>query len=181
MATSTWGIKILTSVALLRVYCDRTQAQQSNRSCFQLTLDVSEITLRQSYLSSLDLSQLQPGQEEQHGIAEELQKACQDARVEVHILLLGQYIDERRDRWVPGMTKDDDVSFGEKWNVGILLSKPTAAEGTSCSIKDEGSWRRLGIIVWDLVNGSLNGRTVEESDILRGDGALWKPQQGLFG
>lgn len=132
-------------------------------------------------MSSRDLSQLQPDQEEQHSVAEKLEKACRDARVEIQILHLGQYTDERRDRWDTGITKDDDVLFGEKWNVGILLSKPIAADGASFRIKDEGNWRRLGIIVWDLANSSLRGRTMQERNVLHGKGELWKSQQGLFG
>lgn len=144
-------------------------------------MDVSEITLRHSYLSSRDLSQLQPDQEEQHSVAQKLGKACHDALVEIQILHLGQYTDERRDRWDTGITKDDDVLFGEKWNVGVLLSKPIAASGSSCLIKDVGNWRRLGIIVWDLSNGALRGRTMQERNVLHGEGELWKKQQGLFG
>lgn len=172
---------LLTYVALFSVRHDHSQVQQGSRSCFQLTLDVSEITQRDSYLSSCDLSQLQPDQEGQYRVAEKLEKACKEAGVEIHILLLGQYSDERRDRWDPGMTQDNDVVFGEKWNVGVLLCKPTAVNIASVRIGDEGNWRRLGVMVWDLGNDSLSGRTVEEREILHGKGMAWKKQQGLFG
>lgn len=171
----------LTSSAMFSARHDHNQGQQGSRSCFQLTLDVSEITLRDSYLSTHDLSQLRPDQEEQHSVTEKLEKACRDAGVEIHVLLLGQYVDERRDRWDPGMTQDNDVVFGEKWNVGVLLCKPTAANIASARISDEGNWRRLGVIVWDLGNGSLSGRTVAEKEVLHGKGMLWKKQEGLFG
>lgn len=171
----------LTFVARSSVRHDHNEVQQGSRSCFQLTLDVSEITLRDSYLSSRDLSQLQPDKEEQHSVAEKLEKACREAGVETCILLLGQYVDERRDRWDPGMTQDNDVVFGEKWNVGVLLCKPTAANMASAGVRDGGNWRRLGVMVWDLGNGSLSGRTVTEREVLHGKGMLWKKQQGLFG
>lgn len=79
------------------------------------------------------------------------------------------------------MTQDNDVVFGEKWNVGVLLCKPTTANIASAQISDDENWRRLGVIVWDLGNGSVTGRTLGEREVLHGKGMLWKKQQGLFG
>lgn len=129
------------------------------------------------------MSQLFPDKEQQSKVAQEFERACQDASLEVHVLVLGQYVDERRDKWEAGMTGDPDCLFGEKWNVGLLLFKPTPFPGVSRPSPDAGGekWRRLGIIIWDLANGALSGQRVEEKEVLQGGGRVWHMKQGLFG
>lgn len=126
----------LTCVVEPSVTHEPTRYQDDQRSCFQLSLDTSEITLGDPYLSSRDLSQLPPDTEQQSKVAQELERACQFACLEVHTLLLGHYIDERRDRWEAGVTQDADFVFGEKWNVGLLLLKPTLSQELSHSFPD---------------------------------------------
>lgn len=149
----------------------------AGESCFQLALDVSEATLRSSYLETQKLWQIPLQCEEQHRTASELQKAYGDHQIQV--LLLGQFMDERRDRWDFDRTKDENLYCFEKWNVGILLSKPDIL--TPASSYGRGPWRRLGIVIWDLMNNVLSGRADEEQQVLLGENKSWDKMEGLFG
>lgn len=67
----------------------------------------------------------------------------------------------------------------EKWNVGILLLK---RETTGSVGSDAGDlWCRLGLVIWDLMNNALSGRTTKEKEILLGESETWIEIEGLFG
>ncbi|KAJ4391873.1 hypothetical protein N0V93_005493 [Gnomoniopsis smithogilvyi] len=148
-------------------------------SCFQLALDVSEGTLRSTYLSSRKLWQIPLQSQQQHRAATELQSAYGGTHGKIQVLLLGQFSDERRDTWDFGRTKDDNLHCSEMWNVGVLLWKAGITD--SARAPDRRPWRRLGIVIWDLVNNALSGRGDEEKEVLRGDSEAWENMEGLFG
>ncbi|KUI69165.1 hypothetical protein VM1G_05550 [Cytospora mali] len=151
------------------------------KSCFQLALDMTELTIGSPYLSSLELSNISPHQQNQQSAALELASVCEGKHLELRVILLGQYVDERRDRWDWGMTEDKDFSRGEKWNVGILLSRPFPSNGVSHLNQENVKWRRLGVMIWDLANNALTGRTSKEKEYLLGEGRSWEKTEGLFG
>lgn len=96
----------------------------------------------------------------------ESQKAYGDHQVQV--LPRGQFTNETRDQGDFYRTKGENLHCSDKWNVDNLLAKADTV-GPDIS-HGRGSWRRLGIMIWDLANNSLSGRTDE---VLLGKGQAW--------